>query len=419
MKILLAFLFSISISIHANIANPYITPMGEEESFMSNTGVANHKSLGSFFYNPGALSSIDRTSFSLSGSLYSYYNYKLDTAAEVGSSKGSLNGSGFSAIPGTLIISKKTDKGIIAFGVLRPSDFKTETKENWSGVNSIIGGNTSAEGVLSTESYEVWMGASYSRKIDSKIGVGVSVFGFNHYDYATGLVDQSFEDDSTKSKSAYTRQVVDSYGILAILGIYYNERNYSLGLSIKTPSFTLYDSAEYYRTTTNNTSGSMVKTKVDMQDVETGFYRPADISLGYNSKLSDKYRVSIDVSFQMPAKFTYLKTNDVDSESIIETRLTPRLNAGFQINHSESFKSMYGVGYNPSTIKSQSKNRMNSEADGYLLSGGFIMTENNLSTGIGFNLFYGEGLSKFAGSSTEAKLKIMNGGIQILTGYHF
>jgi hypothetical protein len=417
MKLILCFFFSFSIL--ANIANPYITPMGEEESFMSNTGVANHQSLGSFFYNPGALSSIERTSFTLSGALYSYYGYRLDTAATVGDSKGSLEGSGFSAIPGTLIISKKTEKGIIAFGVLRPSDFKTETKENWSGSNSVIGGNTTAEGILRSESYEVWMGVSYSRKVSKKIGLGASIFGFNHYDYATGYVDQSFEDDATKTRTSNTRQLVDSYGVLAILGVYYRERNYALGLSFKTPSLTLYDKAEYYKSTTDNTSGTVVNTKIDLKDIETGFYRPADLSFGYSADYSDKYTFSADVSIQMPVKFNYLKTNDVANETRVETKLTPRFNAGLEVNHSDSFKSMYGLGYNPSTIKSQSNNRMNSEADGYLFTGGFIMTENNLSTGIGFSLFYGEGLSKFAGSSTDAKLKIYNGGVQILTGYNF
>jgi long-subunit fatty acid transport protein len=417
LKLVVVFVFLNNVL--GSVANPFTTPIGEEEAFTSNTGVARHKSLGAFFYNPGALSTIDRSSFSLSGSLYSYYSYELDTGVEVGDARGTINGSGFSAIPGTFIISKKIKKGNLAFGILKPSDFKTESKENWRGANSSIGGMTSAEGILRTESGETWAGISYSTKVDDKIGVGVSVFGINHYNNTLGFVNQLYDDDSTKVRSSLTRQTLDSYGVLAILGAYYHERNYSLGVSLKTPSFTIYDKAEYYRTISDNISGTMQTTKTDLTDVESNFYRPADLSLGYSSRLNDTYTISLDISIQMPVKFTYLKTNDVETEGKVETKLTPRFNSGLTVRHSEKFMSLYGVSYNPSTIKNQSRNKLNSEADAYVVSTGFIMTDNNLSTGLGVNFLYGEGVSKFAGGYDNAKLTIYNAGIQLLSGYNF
>ena len=48
--------------------NPNLLPLGEEEALLANTGTARSGSTGAVFYNPAGLSTVEGTSFSLSGS---------------------------------------------------------------------------------------------------------------------------------------------------------------------------------------------------------------------------------------------------------------------------------------------------------------------------------------------------------------
>src|SRR5690242_6741101 len=69
--------FALVTSAHADIANRNLFPIGEQEAFRANAGIAG-SSPGSVFHNPAGLAKMTHLELAASGSTYMYFRSSTD-----------------------------------------------------------------------------------------------------------------------------------------------------------------------------------------------------------------------------------------------------------------------------------------------------------------------------------------------------
>ncbi len=157
----------------ADVSNPYSRPLGELEAFSANTGVADDRSTGAVFYNPGALARIESSRVSVSGSTYMFFTTTFDNAIYMDRRELSYTGKGFNTVPSTLVSTYKMKNSVLALSVLVPDALNYDNHSSWdTGQNTI-------EFLHSSQNQELWLGASYAYKPTDTWALGLSLFGVN------------------------------------------------------------------------------------------------------------------------------------------------------------------------------------------------------------------------------------------------
>jgi hypothetical protein len=198
--------------------NTNILPLGDKEALLGNTGTGGLGSTGAVFYNPAALTLLEGSSFSLSGSAYMQYSFKTKPFAVIDGNVLDYSGSGFQSVPTSLVMARSLGTWKVAFSLLVPTQFKYEGQQDW---RLTVGGTPYRLKILQNYSEAIFMGGlSVARKINDRWSWGVSVYG-QYFSYLS-FSDVRFSniDDPTKISLSSSRDQRAPVSLYVLAGLH-------------------------------------------------------------------------------------------------------------------------------------------------------------------------------------------------------
>src|SRR5260370_3047483 len=108
----------------ADNKNPNVIPLGENESFLGNTGVGRANDSGAVYYNPSGLAELPTGRVSVSGAVYASISQHFDNFLSLDNTQIPLNASAFVTIPSAYAATRRFGDWVGAFSVLVPDSIE-------------------------------------------------------------------------------------------------------------------------------------------------------------------------------------------------------------------------------------------------------------------------------------------------------
>lgn len=342
---------------------------GSNSTLLGGAVIGANADLGSIYYNPAALAFRDSIRVSFSSSVYDVNYLKQQNVLADGMDASSLT---VSTYPFTFIPSFKiNDRTNLGFIFLTRMESEVDLHELDSGSYDIFsdGGSYPFVGVADyhNDMNERWYGGAVSHLLNSNSSVGVSLFiayrwheMISSYNASVvlppasgGLINRYLVTDISRFVHYY------NYKAIFKMGYYYDDPQFSFGISATLPSISLLgsggSSARYYVSTLpdSSTSEELVDVLVfdEQNDMKAKHKYPATIGIGYTRKLTNwKLYASAEYFFPIqtysimepvqqpnirPAEWFNVNTNDLIG---VETGARSILNLGFGFNYQMSEK---------------------------------------------------------------------------------
>jgi len=317
---------------HATIYNPQLNPVGEEEPFMANTGVAAEGSAGATFFNPAALAFLHENKLSATGS-YMGTNNQTGNSSQVGGINLSTESNGSTMSPTLVAVLLPHNDWTFGFSILQTEDRELDS-HNYESLNiNILGQNQTSE---------LWAGFSISKKANERWSLGLSTFAIRNTELQNDTVDVN-----TNTVTVMNRTSSSFYGMAFIGGVQFKpDPSWILGLRIRSPFIQFFGSSDYF---VYPNSADQVASQ---DSIATNYYFPFDFSIGGNYLLSKNVRVLCDIGYQLAT--SYEVSIDPNLGKPVGTSSTPRINFGSQVKLGPSHKLLLGALYNPSTQQNES-----------------------------------------------------------------
>ncbi len=327
--------------------NTNILPLGDKEALLGNTGTGGLGSSGAVFYNPAALTQLEGSSFSLSGSAYMQYTFKAKPFVVIDGNELDYSGSGFQSVPTSLVMARSLGSWKVAFSLLVPTQFKYEGQENW---DLTVGGVPYRLKILQNYSEAIFMGGlTVARKIDERWSWGVSVYG-QYFSYRSSSdVRFSNANDPTKTSIASTRDQRAPVSLYVLAGLHRQGEKLGLGLRIAAPSFRIRGKGAYYSysyVALSDVSPPTV-TETDLTGLKADFESPLDLRLGATYTPSDQLRLALDASYGTGVKYESLSGQGYSVSEELES--TYRLSGGAEYALAKGRALLGGLSWTPST----------------------------------------------------------------------
>jgi long-subunit fatty acid transport protein len=327
--------------------NTNILPLGDKEALLGNTGTGGLGSTGAVFYNPAALTLLEGSSFSLSGSAYMQYSFKTKPFAVIDGNVLDYSGSGFQSVPTSLVMARSLGTWKVAFSLLVPTQFKYEGQQDW---RLTVGGTPYRLKILQNYSEAIFMGGlSVARQINDRWSWGVSVYG-QYFSYLS-FSDVRFSniDDPTKISLSSSRDQRAPVSLYVLAGLHRQGEKLGLGLRIAAPSFRIRGKGAYYNFTylaLSEVSPPTV-TETDLTGLKADFETPLDLRLGATYTPSDKLRLALDASYGSGVKYESLSGQGYSVSEELES--TYRLSTGAEYSLAKGRALLAGMSWTPST----------------------------------------------------------------------
>ncbi|RLA64583.1 MAG: hypothetical protein DRQ88_00560 [Epsilonproteobacteria bacterium] len=322
---------------------PYLYPIGDVESLMSNTGVGLRKSRGGAAYNPASLSRLTGADISASASTYNVMDSKTSTAEGLKSFKG------FAPIPNMVFSGTQFSWGYGALTALVPTNIEVSTRyEIW-----IPEENTYGNLIFTDKVEELILGLSAGIPLNDNWAIGMNLYAHVYGESSTeGLI--FLEDDAPVKGGARNRQLKNSvYSLQPIIGVHHSPWNeFFWGLRIQFPTIkitgsgTIYEeclfASKYCKDFDNNGSPDYDQKETEY---DTDYQVPFDFVLGFNFKPWKNHRFLLDLGYQLATefeKFPGLVEYDV------KTKNQGRGSFGYWWNINEQYSLLVGLKWNPS-----------------------------------------------------------------------
>ena len=294
--------------------NTNIIPLGDKESLMGNTGTGGLGSTGAVYYNPAAMTQLEGTSFSLSGSAYMRYEFAGEPAAVLDGNELNYTGTGYQTVPTSVIMMRRAGEWHLGFSVLVPSQFAFEGVNTW---DLTIAGRGLA--IRLEQSYEESLflaGLSAARKLDERWSVGISLYGQNYSYLATVDSRVQFSDSPELLSQSSQRVKFSPTGLLPILGLHRKGERVDLGLRVSLPSLRLWGTGSYYDMTYGNLAGAGTGTTevVDVTDTDADHRTPLDVRIGATFHASERWLLATDLSYGLGLDYDVLADPRAEEE---------------------------------------------------------------------------------------------------------
>ena len=281
---------------------------GTRSSLLSGALVAGDGSNAMVYYNPGALGHVDSSSFSINASLYQLENVSVKSIDGDGAN---FNNTQFVTIP--LVISgilrtRMNTKVKFGYGVHTPSDFKFIGDTRLDKVEDIIDDEESPGPEEFLGTYRInsrlsetlfMFGAGYPVTEKLSVGVTLGVIVRNQLFASDQLYRTILNSEPPKNEIfavTFNRSDIMSYLQVRTglkFGLSYQEEKHAFGLTLTTPSLSIYSTADVSADYTgsrlkypNGTRGDVVASAGEVK-LSANYKNPWSIGAGYTYHLEN------------------------------------------------------------------------------------------------------------------------------------
>lgn len=419
----------------AQLGNLWTQQVGIEGALLGGTLIAANSNDAGIYYNPASLSSDSSSSLAINTAVFRSQGVWFNDAFGPGT-KLNQTSSNFESPFISLSIPLKNK-----FGVKLGAGTFSRYNVNYDFLNRIVlndpfpelGHQQSRyEGLYNyrIKSTEQWLLFSTSRRFNNKLSFGISyIIALRNFDYSNSekakyIFKISDNEQTTNAEFLYETQakLFNVKAIIKIGGLYQINSDNRIGITITTPSFSLYSNAQNYRTISQTNIYLLLDSAIasDYPDYLISNYanklkghykNPLSIALGYEKKMGNNlWRFSIEYYGEIKPyalingknqKENLINTTiDFNNETFLDLIFAQREIVNFAVGYSGEIKKnlllMSGFRTNFSTTKnvkyttSESFIKVNDlKVNQFFLSGGlsFFFKQNRftLGTDIGFN----------------------------------
>lgn len=384
------------------VYNRGLSPLGEKEAFMANTGVALTGSTGAVYYNPAALNSLSQGRLSLSGN--SYVNFKTEYAPldYLDGTNVPFTSSGTQAVPSTFVSTRKFESWVGAFSVLVPEQTKIQDIAQTSTTNYILDLNQLVQEQL------VLVGISGATKI-SDHGLGASCFWAIYESVASAAI-------TLTPRVGTGTGIINSYESMKVQGLmchlgYMNQISpeFRVGASLKTPLLKINSNGNSY-TFTQTTAGVITANR--NMGASTEYKIPMEIATGIAYDFTPKWSFYLDLSYQLGTSYRRFSTDA--SETSAKSALRPNLGVSYE--WSEKLKIYAGAAYNPSAAEMNRSGDV--KEDFRVFSLGSEWTEGVASLGAGVYFANSDGSVRMS-NGRDGSVKTTATAFVLTSGFNF
>jgi hypothetical protein len=365
--------------------NMNILPVGDIEPMMANTGTAGLHSTGSVYYNPAALTQLERNSFSLKGTAYTLFSFKADPIAIIDNQKLVYESTGFQSIPTTLVLVKKFNSWRAALSVIIPMSYNYEGLSRWDVGNPVY---AELEVLQNYKERMMLIGLSAARKLNDKWSIGISAFG-QSYSYLSYInLELTSRNDSQFLVNDVTREKYNPFNLLLIAGLHRASEKWNMGLRISAPNLYLFGKGEYQYSSYSKTSPTepAIINEFNLEKQEIRFKTPLDVRFGIAYRASNKFQLTSDISYTWNIKYDPFVTPDY--ENILDFKGSFRVSTGIEFVVKDSVFAYLGTSFTP--LRSGTSFDV-FEQDFYTGTAGVRFNSKNIKTVLGFHYTLGTG----------------------------
>jgi hypothetical protein len=393
----------------ADNANPNVIPLGQNESFLGNTGVGRPDDTGAVYYNPAGLAEVGAGQVSLSGTVYASVHEHYDGFIAVENTNVPLDESGFEAIPTALVLTRPLGDWVGAFSVLVPISFQFDDH------TALAVPNLPTNLIYSTSETEARYGLSIARKLGQRFAVGLSVFGIQHMESIILGLD-TVNPSTGAFATVLERENLSIYGLLATLGISYVASDaVRFGLRMQTAMAQIYGKGESYSITRG---AAPMATPLPSENVSgpANYGIPFDFSLGTAVKPTEWLTLLGDVSLQLPTSYQEFPAS-INNETVT-LKTTPRFNVGVEALPAPANPVRLGFYYVPSARSGEPGDPGFQRLDYYGLTAGVAMNREHVRTSVGGFYIWANGQATSTAPASAA-VSVSGVGAMITTAYVF
>lgn len=321
--------------INAQENNYWSIHQGAKAALNGGATVANSENFSSGYYNPGILPFIKDNSVSLS--VVTFFANSLNLENGAGESL-PLKQTYFDVVPQNLfgvITVSDNERWVFSYAILNQLfsnislNTKTEQKSPFLNANP-------ADYYIGSYNYtnrfrEDWYGLALGHKVNSNLGIGVSLFGVTknmrlNQSSNANVVSYDTDDNSTTTLgSSMLNETLNynSFGFLAKLGVNYNFNNFKLGFTVTSPllNTNIFGQAWISRSLLYNgldPSGNDVNQVSYQEKINTINKKPWTFDLGA-TYVFPKTEISFRLAHYTAIKsYDLLNTADFDRSSIFD-----------------------------------------------------------------------------------------------------
>lgn len=394
--------------------NPNVLPLGNKEALMGNTGTGGVRSTGAVYYNPAALTMVEGTSFSLSGSVYTSFRFEGKSIATIADTNLDYEGGGFSTIPTSAISVKHWGNWYLGLSFLVPMEFHFEGQQSW---NIPVGIQTLDLKLLQNYREKIFLGGvTVARSLGKGWSAGITVFGQTYSYLSTIDFRGTIVEDPGLLIQATQRESRAPADLLLIGGLQRRWEKWNLGLRIAAPSIYLFGKGEYYSFSFSNIEGPGTGSQsiIDITEVRSKFRTPLDVRLGLVHQASSKWQLALDVAYRFPIRYTVYEDNRLEETEGLRGNF--RVNSGFEYRLKEKMALYGGASYTPTTLRETGEE---AGLDFFsLFAGGKLFTQ-FIETNIGLFYSRGKGESRIGIGEVDSSQLYEYIGLILGTNYRF
>lgn len=223
---------------------------GARSNLLGGQVIGSVENITAIYYNPGFLGLVKDAELIVGARMFEYIDYKVEfdelPATDLSSSK-------FTPSPGFIggsfaIDSVKTHKFFYSILVREDMDYTFNSNIVNTGSNSPNGLINSNNILYYSDIRETWLGLAWAFSPIEKLGIGVTTFAaIRDDDQREETIITTIDDSGDVKINQYFLQ--NSYynvRLLWKLGIYFREKNFTLGINLTTPSLNLFGTGESY-----------------------------------------------------------------------------------------------------------------------------------------------------------------------------
>lgn len=330
--------------------NPNLLPLGDEEALLANTGTGRIGSTGAVFYNPAALSSLQGTSFSLSGSAYTLSFFEASPLEVINGEALDYSGSGYQTIPTSIIMARRFGEWRVAFSVLIPMQFRFEGSQKWL----IRQGFPDPLDIRVTQYYREKMsltGITLAKPINDKWSWGLSLFS-QYYTYTSQLdLTAEFQNSTDFYFRNNSRTRLNPTNLLIMGGLHRKGERFDWGLRITLPSIHIFGRGEYFYERYERIPGQAVQREtISTGRVKARFITPLDVRLGLHYRINKAWNGGLDISYGSNIAYSVFDSPDVDLREQVKNSF--RISTGWERIFSQRLSGFAGVSYMPTDLSS-------------------------------------------------------------------
>lgn len=314
--------------------NHNVLPMGDGEALMANTGTGGIGSPGAVFYNPGALTMLDGTSFSLSGSAYMQFSIKASPIAKIGNTELDYEANGFQTIPTSVVLVRQKKEWRLAFSVLIPYEFNYEGPTNWT-----VPLNNQDINLRLIQNYRekiFFAGLTAARKLGNGWSFGMTM-NLQTYDLLsfTDLSTTIVGNQSVLIRST-NRQDIKVNNLYVIAGIHRTFEKWNMGLKVDLPTVKITGTGQYYDYNFSNVNGSGEGVEINEEDIGANYEMPLSVRFGATFKPNSKWTMVADIGHAFDNRYNNYDVSNVGQEEKAKGTLRTSLGMQYQLKEKTS-----------------------------------------------------------------------------------